>query len=245
MGPDAMILVLWMLSFKPALSLSSFTLIKRLFSSSSLSAIRVVSSAYLRLLIFLQAILTSACDSSIPAFHMIYFAWKLNKHYIQLWWTSFLILNQSISDANYCFLCCIQVSQEADKVVWYSHLLKNFPQFVVIHTVRGFNVVNGGEVDVFLEFSCFFYDSTDVGNLISGSSAFSKSILYIWNFLVHVLLKPSLKDFEHYLASMWNEHNCAVVLTLPFFGIGMKTDLVQSCAHCWVFQICWHIESST
>ena len=87
-------------------------------------------------------------------------------------------------------------------MVWYSHLLKNFPQFVVIHTVRGFNVVNGGEVDVFLEFSCFFYDSTDVGNLISGSSAFSKSILYIWNFLVHVLLKPSLKDFEHYLASM-------------------------------------------
>ena len=150
-----------------------------------------------------------------------------------------------MSDSNCCFLTCIQVSQEADKVVWYSHLLKNFPQFVVIHTVKGFNVVNGGEVDVFLEFSCFFYDSTDVGNLISGSSAFSKSILYIWNFLVHVLLKPSLKDFEHYLASMWNEHNCAVVLTLPFFGIGMKTDVFQSCGHCWVFQICWHIECST
>ena len=153
MGPDAMILVVWMLSFKPALSLSSFTLIKRLFSSSSLSAIRVVSSAYLRLLIFLQAILTSACDSSIPAFHMIYFAWKLNKHYIQLWWTSFLILNQSISDANYCFLCCIQVSQEADKVVWYSHLFQNFPclenLFVLIHTVKDFSTVNETEVVFF------------------------------------------------------------------------------------------------
>ena len=87
-------------------------------------------------------------------------------------------------------------------MVWYSHLLKNFPQFVVIHTVKGFNVVNGGEVDVFLEFSCFFYDSTDVGNLISGSCAFSKSSLYVWKFSVRVLLMLSLKDFAHYLANM-------------------------------------------
>ena len=142
MGPDAMILVFWMLSFKPALSLSSFTLIKRLLSSSSLSAIRVVSSACLRLLICLQAILISACDSSSLAFPMMYFAWKLNKHYIQPWSTSFLILNQSISGSNYCFLCCIQVSQEAGKVVWYTHLLKNFPQFVGFHTVKDFSVVN-------------------------------------------------------------------------------------------------------
>ena len=85
---------------------------------------------------------------------------------------------------------------------WYSHLLKNFPQFVVIHTLKGSSVVNEAEVDVFLGFSCFFYDLKDVGNLISGSSTFSKSYLYIWKFLVHVLLKPSLKDFEHYLASM-------------------------------------------
>ena len=100
----------------------------------------------------------------------------------------------------------------------------------------------------FLEFSCFFYYPTDVDNLISGSSAFSKSSLNIWNFSVHVLLKPSLEDFEHYFASMWNECNCAVVwtfLALPFFGIGMKTDLFQSCGHCWVFQICWHIVCST
>ena len=117
----------------------------------------------------------------------------------------------SMSISNCWFLTCIQISQEAGQVIWYSHLLKNFPQFVVIHTVKGFSVVNEAEVDIFMKFSCFFYDSTDVANLISGYSAFSKSILYIWNFLVHVLLKPSLKDFEHYLASMWNEHNCKIV----------------------------------
>ena len=87
-------------------------------------------------------------------------------------------------------------------MVWYSHLLKNFPQFVVIHTVKGFSVVSEAEVDVILEFACSFYDPADVGNLISGSSAFSKSNLYIWKFLVHVLLKPSLENFEHYFASM-------------------------------------------
>ena len=92
---------------------------------------------------------------------------------------------------------------------WYSHLFKNFPHFVVIHTVKGFSVVN--EADVFLEFSCFFYDPVDIGNLISGSSAFPKSSLYIWKFSVHVLLKPSLEEFEHYFASMWNECNCVVV----------------------------------
>ena len=87
-------------------------------------------------------------------------------------------------------------------MVWYSHLFKNFPQFVVVHTVKGFGIVNKTEVDVLLECFCFFCDPTDVGNLISGTAAFSKSSLYIWNFLVHVLLKPSLKDFEHDLASM-------------------------------------------
>ena len=87
-------------------------------------------------------------------------------------------------------------------MVWYSHLLKNFPQFVVIHTVKGFGLVNEAEVDVFLELSCFFDDPTDVGYLISGSSAFSKSSLNIWKFIVHVLLKPGLENFEHYGASM-------------------------------------------
>ena len=87
-------------------------------------------------------------------------------------------------------------------MVWYSHLLKNFPQFVVIHTVKGFDIVNKAEVDVFLAFPYFFDDPTDVGNLISGSSAFSKSSLNIWKFMVHVLLKPGSENFEHYFASV-------------------------------------------
>ena len=103
-------------------------------------------------------------------------------------------------------------------------------------------------MDLFLEFSCFFYVPVDVGNLISGSSAFSKSSLYIWKFLIQVLLKPSLRDLGYNLASMWNKHNWAVVwasLALTFFGIVMKTDLFQSCGHCWVLKLCWHTECST
>ena len=106
----------------------------------------------------------------------------------------------SMSSSNWCFLTCIQISQEADQVVWYSHLLKNFPQFIVIHTVKGFGIVNKAEIDVFLELSCFFYDPADVGNLISGSSAFSKTSLNIWKFMVHILLKPGLENFEYLLA---------------------------------------------
>ena len=107
-----------------------------------------------------------------------------------------------MSSSNYCFLTCKQVSQEGGKVVWYFHLFNNFPQFVVIHTVKGFSIVSEAEVDVFLEFSCFFYDPMDVGNLISDFSAFSKSSLNIWRFSVHVLLKPHLENFEHYFASV-------------------------------------------
>ena len=99
------------------------------------------------------------------------------------------------------FLTYIQISQEAGKVVCYSYLFKNFPQFVVIHTVKGFRTVNEAGVDVFLELYCFFYDPTDVGSLISGSSAFSKSSLNIWKFSVQILLKPRLENFEHYFAS--------------------------------------------
>ena len=95
-----------------------------------------------------------------------------------------------MSGSNCCFLTCIQITQEAGQAVSYSHLLKNFPQFVVIHTVKGFSVVNEAELDVFLDFSCLFYDSTDAGTLISGSSAFAESSLNIWEFSVHVLLKP-------------------------------------------------------
>ena len=107
-----------------------------------------------------------------------------------------------ISSSICCFLTCIQISQEAGQVIWYSHLLKNFPQFVVIHTVKGFGIVNKAEVDVFLELSCFFNDPMDVGNLISGSSAFSKTSLNIWKFTVHVILKPGLENFEHYFNSV-------------------------------------------
>ena len=108
----------------------------------------------------------------------------------------------SMLGSNCCFLIGIQVSQEADKVVLFSYLFKNFPQFVMIHTVKGFSVVNEGEVDLFLEFPCLLYNPVDVGKLIFGSSTFSKSSLYLWKFSVHILLKPSLKDFEDYLASM-------------------------------------------
>ena len=107
-----------------------------------------------------------------------------------------------MSCSNCCFLTYIQVLHEAGKVVWYSHLFQNFPQFVVIHTVKGFNVVSKAEVDVFLEFPCFLYDPVNVDNLLSGSSTFSKPSLYIWKFLVYILLKPTFKDFKHNLTSM-------------------------------------------
>ena len=118
-----------------------------------------------------------------------------------------------------------------------------FLAFSVIRTVKGFGIVNKAEVGVSLELSCFFDDPVDVGNLISGSSAFSKTSLTIWRFTVHVLLKPGLENFEHYCTRLWGECNCAVVWA--FFGLGMKTNLFQSCDHCCVFQICWHIECNT
>ena len=96
-------------------------------------------------------------------------------------------------------------------MAWCSHLLENFPQFDAIHTVKGYCIVNKAEIDAFLGLSCFFSDPVDVGNLISGSSAFSKSSLNIWKFVIHVLLKSGLENFEHYFASLCNEYNCVVV----------------------------------
>ena len=113
-----------------------------------------------------------------------------------------------MSDSNCCFLSCIQVSQEAGQVVWYSHLSQKFPQLNVIHTVKGFGIVNKAEIDLFLELSCFFHDPAGVGNLISGSSAFSKTSLNIWKFTVHILLKPGLENFERYFTSVLDECNC-------------------------------------
>ena len=106
-----------------------------------------------------------------------------------------------MSGSNCCFLDCILASQEAGKVFWYSHLFKNFPQYAVIHTVKDCSVVNEAKVDVFMEFARFFYDPAEVGNLISGSSAFSKTSLNIRKFIVHVLLKPGLENFEHYFTN--------------------------------------------
>ena len=142
-----------------------------------------------------------------------------------------------MSSTNCCFLTYIQISQEAGQVVWYSHLLKNFPQLIVIHTVKGFGIVNKAEVDMFLELSCFSDDLTDVGNLISGSSVFPKSSLNIWEFMGPVLLKSDLEDFEHYFTSMWDECNCAVVWT--FFGIAFLWDWNEN----WPFLILWPLLS--
>jgi len=200
-----------------------------------------MSSAYLRLLIFLPAILIPACASSSLAFHMMYSAYKLNKQgdNIQPWHTPFPIWNQSIAP---CPVLTVafwppKISQEAGKVIRYSHHLKNFPQFVVIHTVKGFGRVNKAGIDVFMELSCFFNDQMDVGNLISTSSAFSKSSLNIWKFTVHVLLKPGLENFEHYFASMWDECNCVVVWT--FFGIVFLWDWNEN----WPFPVLWPLLS--
>ena len=200
MGPDAMILVFWMLSFKLTFSLSSFTFIKRLFTSS-LSAISVVSSAYLRWLIFLLAILIATCASSSLAFLMMYFAYKLNKQGddIQSWCTPFPIWSQSVVPCLVLSVASSPAYRFLRRQVSWSGIpifLRIIHNFLVIHTVKGFGIVNKAEVDVFLELSCFFSEPMDVGNLISGSSAFSKSSLNIWKFMFHVLLKPGWRTLS-------------------------------------------------
>ena len=136
-----------------------------------------------------------------------------------------------MSGFNFCFLTCMRISQEAGQVVWYSHLLKIF-QFVVIHTVKGFEVVNKAE-----ELSCFFDDPMDVGNLIYGSSAFSKASLNMWTFTVHILLKLGLENFEHSFTSVWDECNCVVVWA--FFGIAFLWDWNEN----WPFPVLWPLLS--
>ena len=166
--------VFWMLSYMPAFSLSSFSFMKRQFSSSSLSAIRVVSSVYLRLLVFILAVLHLAFALS----SLMYSAHKLNKQgdNIQHWHTPFPIwICCSMSSSN-CVVFWPEYRFLRKPISWsYSHPFKNFPQFVVSHSVKGFSIFNEAEVDVLLEFSFFFYDPADIGNLISGSSIFSKS----------------------------------------------------------------------
>ena len=143
----------------------------------------------------------------------------------------------SMSSSNCCFLTCIEVFQEAGQVVCYSHLFQNVPQFTLIHTVKGFGIVNKVEINIFLELSCFFDDPADVGNLISGSSAFAKTSLNIWKFTVQVLLKPGLENFEHYFTSVWDEYNCVVVWA--FFGIAFLWDLNEN----WPFPVLWSLPS--
>ena len=165
-----MILVLWMLSLKPTFSFSSFTRFETLYSSSSLSAITVVSSAYLRLLIFLPASLIPACASSSPAFVMMYSAYKLNKQGDNIQIYSFPYLEPvccSMSSSNCCFLTCIQIYQEVGQVIGYYHLLKNFPQFVVIHTLKGFGVVNKAKVDLSFTKQNIWCCATSCGKMTS------------------------------------------------------------------------------
>ena len=188
-----------MLSFNTTFSLSSFSFIKVLFSSSLLSAIRFVSSAYLKLLIFLPAILIPACASLSPVFYMMYSASKLNSRVTIYSLDVLLVLFGTILLFHVQFLLLL-----ADLHTNFSRgrpgglvfpSLSDFSKFIVIHTVKGFGIVNKAEIDVFLELSCFSNDPVNVGNLISGSSAFSKTNLNIWKFTVHVLLKPSLENF--------------------------------------------------
>ena len=142
----------------------------------------------------------------------------------------------SMSSSNCCFLTWIQVTQEVGKVVWDSYPFRIF-QFVVFHPVKGFSIVSEAEVDVSLEFSCFIYDPTDVGNLNSGSPAFSKSSLNIWKFSIHVLLKNGLENIQHYFVSMWKLCNCVVVRT--FFGILLLWDWNEN----WSFPVLWPLLS--
>ena len=147
----------------------------------------------------------------------MYSRYKLNKQgdNIQPWCTPFPIWNQSVVPCPVLTVASWPAYRLLKgQVRWSgSHLFQNFPQFIVIHTIKGFDIVNKAEINVFLELSCFFDDPSDVVNLISGSSAFSKTNLNIWKFVVHVLLKPGLEDFEHHFASVWDEWNCPLIVT--------------------------------
>ena len=150
-----------------------------------------------------------------------------------------------MSSFNCCIFTCIQISQRSFKVLWYSHLYKNFSQFVVIHIVKGFSIISEAKIDVFLELYAFSVIQQMLAIWFLIPMPFLNPD---WQFLVYKLLKPNLENTEHYFTSVWDEHNCAVVWA--FFGNAFlwdwnETDLFQSCGCCWVFQICWHIKCST
>ena len=196
----------------------------------------------LMIFILLPAILIPACASSSLVFCMMYSAYRLSKQAdkTQHWRTPFPIWNQSIVPCPVLTVASWPahrfLRRQAGQVVWHSHLLRNFPQLIVIHTAKGFGIVNKAEIDVFLELSCFFNDSMDVGNLISGSSAFSKSSLNIWS--SWFTYSGSLAWRILSITLLACEISAIVWLALPFFGTGMKTDPFYSCGHCRVFQIC-------
>ena len=224
MGPDTMILVSWMLNFKSFFH-ALFHFHQETFRSSVFSVIRVVSSACLYLLIFLGASLIPACTSYNPVLLMMYYAYKLNKQ------GDNTALTYSISYLNQPVLLCLVLTVAywpASRFIkrqarWSDSPIscRNF-QFIVIHRVRVFGIVNKAEIDVFLELSCFFRDPADVCNLIFGSSVFSKTSLNIWKFTLHILLKPTLENFEYHFTSAWDEGNCVVVWV--FFGITCLWD---------------------
>ena len=135
--------------------------------------------------------------------------------------------------SNCCFLTHIQVSQETGKTIWYSHLFRGFPQFVMLHTVKGFSIVNETEVDIFLKFSCLLYNPANVGNLISDSPAFSKPSLDTWKFLVHLMLKASMQDLKRIFTSMGDECNC------PMVRIFYSTALLGNWDEDWPFLVLW------
>ena len=226
----------WHVAFKPAFLLSSFNSIKRLFSSSLISAVRVVSPAYLRLLIFLLAILIPACASSSLAFHMMFSAYKLNKQGDNIQWRiPFPIWKQFIVPCVVVTVASWPAHRSLRRQIRWSDIPISLRIFHSLLWIKGFSVVKGA-INVFLEFSCFFL-WLDIGNLISDSSTFSKSSLNIWKFTVHVLLKLSLENFEHYYTSMWNECNCVVVWT--FFGIAFLWDWNENGA----FPVLWPLLS--
>ena len=142
-----------------------------------------------------------------------------------------------MSSSNCCFLTCIQISQEAGQVVWYSHLFHNFPQLIVIHTVKGFGIVNKAEIDVFLELSCFFHDPAMLAIWSLVPLPFLKPAWTSGSSCFNVLLKPGLENFEHYFTSLRDERNCAVVWA--FFGIAFLWDWNEN----WPFPILWPLLS--
>ena len=183
----------------------------------------------------------------------MYSAYKLNRQgdNIELWCTPFPIWNLSVVPCPVLTVASWPAYRFLKMQVRWPGIpiSQNFPQFVVIHTVKGFGVVNKARVDVFLELSCFsmIQQRLAIWSLVP-LHFLNPPWTDIWKFMVHVLLKPGLENFEHSFASMWNEYNCAVVWT--FFGIAFLWDwnenwAFQSCGHCWVFQICWHVECST